>query len=291
MTSTIKSGRRVRAALLALATFVAGAVSVGAIGPAAAAEPAVAPNASTGAAPGERARALIRSKFQAVLSSEIAGRILKMPVREGERFRKGERLVEFDCAWYAASQQSAQAALSHAQAKQNGTETMAAMRSAGSMDVALARSDTEKARADLKLATISVERCVIAAPFDGRVVEQKIHAFESVPQNTPLLTVLADSDLEVSLVVPATWLVWLKPGQSFTLAIDETNHSHPGRISRLGAQIDPISQTVTVYGDLSDPDRDLIAGMSGTASFEPATGSGGSEPASGRGRSEPAAGH
>ena len=265
MTRTIKSRRGFRAALLALAAFAAG--------PASAAEPAAATGAAEqSAAPGENARALIKSKFQAVLSSEIAGRILKMPVHEGDRFRKGERLVEFDCAWYAASQQAAQAALSHAQAKQNGTESMAAMRSAGSMDVALARSDTEKARADLKLATISVERCVIAAPFDGRVVELKIHAFESVSQNTPLLTVLADNDLEVSLVVPAAWLVWLKPGQPFILEIDETNHSHPGHVTRLGAQIDPISQTVTLFGDLTDPDKDLIAGMSGTASFAPAGG-------------------
>ena len=228
--------------------------------------------APTGGATGELSRALIKSRFQAVLSSEIAGRILKMPVREGEHFHKGDRLVEFDCNWYAASQQAAQAALTHAQAKQFGTESMAALRSAGSMDVSLARSDTEKARADLKLAAISVERCAIVAPFDGRVVEQKIHAFESVAQNTPLLSVLADSDLEVSLVVPASWLVWLKPGHLFTLAIDETNHTHPGRVTRLGALIDPVSQTVTVFGDLTDPDKDLIAGMSGTASFAPVSG-------------------
>jgi len=261
MMSTLKPMRRYWVAMLVLAAS---------IGPVWAADLAPPTDRSTSTAlPGERARALIKSKFQAVLSSEIAGRILKMPVREGDRFRKGERLVEFDCGWYVASQQAAQAALSHAQAKLNGTESMAAMRSAGSMDVSLARSDTEKARADLRLASISVERCVIPAPFDGRVVEQKIHAFESVAQNTPLLSVLADSDLEVSLVVPANWLVWLKPGQSFTLEIDETNHSHPGHVSRLGAQIDPISQTVTVFGDLTDPDKDLIAGMSGTASFAP----------------------
>ena len=249
-----------RRPLLALAMVVGSAASVSA------ADEAIVP-----ALPGQQARALIKSKFQAVLSSEIAGRILKMPVHEGERFRKGERLVEFDCAWYAASQQAAQAALSHAQAKQNGMESMAAMRSAGSMDVSLARSDTEKARADLKLAAISVERCVIVAPFDGRVVEQKIHAFESVAQNTPLMSVLADAELEVSLVVPATWLTWLKAGQPCTLAIDETNHSHPGRVTRLGAQVDTVSQTVTVFGDLTDPDRDLIAGMSGSAAFTPPT--------------------
>ncbi|MEI6558826.1 MAG: efflux RND transporter periplasmic adaptor subunit [Rhodospirillaceae bacterium] len=244
-------------------TALLGLMAVAAISPAIAADAPV---------PGEQARALIKSKSSAVLSSEIAGRILKMPLREGERFHKGERLVEFDCSWYVASQQAAQAALTHAQAKQNGMESMAAMRSAGTMDVALARSDTEKARADVRLAAISVERCVITAPFDGRVVEQKMHAFESVAQNTPLLSVLADADLEVSLVVPANWLVWLKTGQPFSVAIDETAHSHPGHVSRLGAQIDPVSQTVTVFGDLTAPDHNLIAGMSGTASFAPPRG-------------------
>jgi len=254
MTAASRGGRAA-----ALGLVLAAAIAM----PAAAADPA---------APGEHARALIKPKFQATLSSEIAGRILKMPVREGERFRKGERLVEFDCNWYVASQQAAQAALTHALAKQSGMESMAAMRSAGTMDVALARSDTDKARADLKLAAISVDRCVITAPFGGLVVEQKIHPFESVAQNAPLLSVLADADLEVSLVVPANWLVWLKPGQPFSVAIDETSLSHPGHVTRLGAQIDPVSQTVTVFGDLTDPDHHLIAGMSGTASFAPPPG-------------------
>ncbi|MEI8394602.1 MAG: efflux RND transporter periplasmic adaptor subunit [Rhodospirillaceae bacterium] len=248
-------------ALAGLLTLMLSALCAG---PASAADPA-----PVGNAPATQARALIRSKFQATLSSEIAGRVLKMPVREGESFRKGDKLVEFDCNWYMASQQSARAAFNHAEAKLDGLQSMAALRSAGAMDLAAARADAEKARADLKLASITVDRCVIFAPFNGRVIEQKIHAFESTAQNTPLLTVLADTDLEVSLVVPAGWLVWLKPGRTFTLDVDETKKGYKGRITRLGAQIDPISQTVTVFGDLIGPTDELVAGMSGSAGFEP----------------------
>ena len=68
-------------------------------------------------------------------------------------------------------------------------------------------------------------------------------------------------------MLPAAWLVWLKPGQVFTLDVDETSHSHSGSVTRLGAQIDPVSQTIAVYGTLIAPDLALVPGMSGTARF------------------------
>ncbi|MBP2300817.1 efflux RND transporter periplasmic adaptor subunit [Azospirillum picis] len=210
-------------------------------------------------------RTLIRPRTQAVLSSEIAGRILRLPLHEGDRFRSGEVLVEFDCSWVTAAQSAAQAGLTHAQARLSGLEALASMRSAGSMDVALARAEVERARAELKTASLSVKHCVVNAPFNGRVIDLRARAFESVPANTPLLSVLDDSDLEASLVVPSSWLTWLKPGNAFTLEIDETHRRYSGRITRLGASVDPVSQTVTVFGSLNDVDPSVVAGMSGTA--------------------------
>jgi len=229
--------------------------------------PAVAADAPATVPPTEQARALIKPRAQAVLSSEIAGRIVWLPLREGEAFRKGDKLVEFDCAWFAASRDAARASLEHARSKVASLESLASLRSTGTLEVTQARADQDKARAELRVAELAVERCVITAPFNGRVVELKAHAFESVAQSAPLLAVLDDTDLEVSLVIPGPWLIWLKPGQTFSLALDETTHGHDGRITRLGAQVDPVSQTVTVYGTLKDADRDVIPGMSGTARF------------------------
>lgn len=235
--------------------------------PAAAEEPAgrsVEP--AGGPAVGE-ARALVKPRQQAVLSSEIAGRIVRLALHEGEPFKKGDGLVEFDCNGLQAAQGAARAGLEHAQARLSGLEALAARHSAGSQDVALARTDADKARFELRAASLAVEHCVIKAPFTGRVVELKAHPFETVAAGAPLLAVLADTDLEIALVMPAGWLAWLVPGQVFTLALDETGRSHPGRITRLGAQIDPISQTLTVYGVLTDEPAGLISGMSGAARF------------------------
>lgn len=214
-----------------------------------------------------QARAVIRPLQQAVLSSEIAARIDRLSLRDGERFRKGDPLVEFDCRGYQLARQGAKAALDRFQARLTAEDALAARRSSGALEVALARADVEKARADHRAASLAVEHCVITAPFDGRVVELKVHAFETVAQHTPLLAILDDSRPEIALVVPAAWLVWLKPGQPFVLDIDETRLSYPGRVVRLGAQIDPVSQTATVYGETDDSGRALLSGMSGNARF------------------------
>lgn len=228
--------------------------------------------AAPAAAETQAVRALIKPRIQAVLSSAVAGRILRLPLHEGDRFRNGDTLVEFDCSWFNAAQAAAQAGLNHAQAKLSGLESLAAMRSAGGMDVALARAEVERARAELRTAGLSVKHCVVTAPFNGRVVDLRARAFESVAANTPLLSVLDDGDLETALVVPSNWLTWLKPGHPFVIDIDETGKRQTGRVSRLGASVDPVSQTVTVFGTIDGIDPAVIAGMSGTARVAPPAG-------------------
>ena len=52
--------------------------------------------------PRQRRRGVLRARDQAVLASELAGRITEMPYAEGQAFKKGEVLVRFDCAAYQA---------------------------------------------------------------------------------------------------------------------------------------------------------------------------------------------
>jgi len=212
-------------------------------------------------------RALIRAVNEATLSSELPGRLLRVALREGEAFRKGERLVEFDCNSFQAQQAVAQAELRRSQAKLEGLEAMASLRSAGAVELALARADVDKARAEVRSAGLMVERCVIVAPFAGRVVELKVHAHESVPSGAPLLAIVDDRQLEVTMVVPAAWLGWLAPGRRFTLALDGSSQTFQGQLTRLGAQVDPVSQTLTVYGAVTEPPPGVIPGLTATVTF------------------------
>jgi membrane fusion protein (multidrug efflux system) len=41
------------------------------------------------------------------------------------------------------------------------------------------------------------------------------------------------------------------------------------RITRLSGRVDPVSQSIRVFGEITDPSADLIAGMSGRATIAP----------------------
>jgi membrane fusion protein (multidrug efflux system) len=84
-----------------------------------------------------------------------------------------------------------------------------------------------------------------------------------------LLDVLDDRNLDVELIVPSRWIGWLKPGYRFQVHIDETEKDYSARISRLGGRVDPVSQSIRVSGEITDPATELLAGMSGRTTITP----------------------
>jgi multidrug resistance efflux pump len=114
---------------------------------------------------------------------------------------------------------------------------------------------------------VPVERCVVKAPFAGVVVTRLARPHESVTAGQQLLTILDDSRLEVRVVVPSVWLRWLEPGMRFVLHVDETARQYDAVLDRIGARVDPVSQTVEIFGSLTERPPELVVGMSGSALF------------------------
>lgn len=214
-------------------------------------------------------RFLLKAVNQATLSAQIAAKIEKLPFREGDRFDKGEVLVGFDCRVLKAHLNVARAVLKGERKALENKKKLQKLQSAGALEVALAEAAVEKAAGELSATRYTLEQCVIKAPFSGRVVARDVNRFETVAPGDPLLSILDDRNLELELVIPSHWLPRLKAGHEFQVTIDETGTQYPAELLRLGAQVDPISQTTNAYAKiLNEPDLSgLVAGMSGTAVF------------------------
>ena len=81
------------------------------------------------------------------------------------------------------------------------------------------------------------------------------------------MKIIKSGDLEIELIVPSKWLVWLREGEKFQFSIEETARSYPAAIKRIATAVDPVSQTVKIFGELS-ADEWVLSGMSGTAHFQ-----------------------
>lgn len=230
------------------------------------ADPLLDEHGSTTASTSE-VRGVLRARSQAVLASELAGRVVALPYAEGQAFAKGDVLVKFDCSAYQAQQNAANASVRAAREELQNKQQLAALNSVGRFEVSLAEARQAQAQAEAQVYQVQVQRCQVKAPFDGQVVARKVQAHESVASGAPLLEIVDNRSLEIHLLVPSRWLGRLKPEQTFSFVPDETGAPINAVIKRLGARIDEGSQTLLLIGSLPANTPGLLAGMSGTAHF------------------------
>ena len=215
------------------------------------------------------ARGVVVPNAEVTLQAGIAARIDAMPLKAGQRFQAGETLVQFDCARQEADLRGAEATLQRNAALFATKERLQARGAAGAQEVRDARSEMQTARASADALREVITYCRIKAPFGGRVVERHAETFEIPAANAPLLTVVDDSSLELDLIVPSTWLRWLKTGTTFSFSVDELGTAFQARVQRLGAKVDAVSQTVKITGAFAKHPQQVLTGMSGTATFDP----------------------
>ncbi|MBB4574634.1 efflux RND transporter periplasmic adaptor subunit [Rhizobium lentis] len=192
-----------------------------------------------------------------------------MPFREGESFRQGDEIAAIDCATYEAKLSLADAQVRRGERKVAALTVLDKKGATGKVDVDLAEIEVLAAKAEYSAAAADVSRCNIVAPFSGRIAELKIRRYQYVSAGEPMLDIVSDHDLEVELLAPSRWLSWLKPGATFAVRIDELNRDFPAVVTRTGARIDPVSQSIKIYARIDGDFPELIPGMSGLALIAP----------------------
>lgn len=217
-------------------------------------------------------RAQLSPKRYTTLAAEIGAKIQRLPVSEGAAFRDGQVLVQFDCSLQQAQLNKAQASLAAADKLFKANKRLAELNSVGAVELDTSQAEVLKARAEVAASQALLGKCSIAAPYPGRVAEQKVREQQYVQAGQALLDIIDDSVLELEFIVPSRWLAWLKVGAPFQVRIDETGKTYPAKIRQLGARVDPVSQSIKINATIDGHFNELIAGMSGQVLIEPPPG-------------------
>lgn len=214
-----------------------------------------------------KARALLVPVREAVISSQIDGRIVSLPVEAGDYFKKGQLLVELDCRILNAELQKAKMDLEAAGETHGAKLRLKEFGSVSDLDVAISSAKKKRAQAEVLLKETRVKMCRIESPFSGRVIKRMANPYENVTPDNPILEILDDKQLKLHLLVPSLWLQWLREKCKFGVRIDETGKEYQAVVTGLGARVNPVNQTLEVEAAFIKNHSELLAGMSGTAVF------------------------
>ena len=234
--------------------------------------PAVAKPAASPAMVRHDIRAQLMPRRYTTIAAEIGAKVSNLPVTEGGAFKAGQVLVQFDCSLQRAQLDKAEAELQGAEQTLKSNLRLEQLNSVGQLELDLSKSASNKAKAEVGANKAVLAKCQVNAPFAGRIAEQKVREQQYVQPGQALLDILDDSVLELEFLVPSTWLRWLKVGGSFEVQIDETRKTYPARFTRIGARVDPVSQSVKVAAAIHGKFPELMAGMSGKVLVTPIEG-------------------
>lgn len=212
-------------------------------------------------------RGIVRALKQASIATDLSERVVEIGFRDAQSFRKGDTLVRFDCDRLEAEHVAAEAVFREMKLALESNVYLDKRGAVGKIDVEVSRARADKAGAEAKALEARLKQCMIKAPFDGRVAELAINEHEIPATGKPFISIVEENAFEIDLIIPSHWLRRIGAGTPFSFTIDETGRTYDANVLRVGAVVDPVSQTVKVIAAFVSRDDKVLSGMSGTAAF------------------------
>lgn len=216
-------------------------------------------------APEDRILVQAWAETEAVISSPIVGLIQQIPSRVGQRFAKGEAVVQFECTENEARAQIAQSELTAASETLEAKIRLKSMDAASEIEVTTAAAQVAKAEAQLRLTQYQVSQCRLPAPFTGHVVRVMGKPFQTTTVGQPLLEMISAGVPKLRVSASSKLFTKIRQGTPLRVTIDETGITYTAVVSSVNARIDPVNQTFEMEARVQGGAASLLPGMSGTA--------------------------
>lgn len=230
------------------------------------------------------------ARARAAVGAKIIGRVVELPVDEGDTIAAGDIIAVLDSEDLQASVRLAEASLNEARARLADAErefarqadlvqdrlTSQAFYDAAltQREVALAQVGTAEAR--LNSAQANLDYTVVRAPIDGVVIERNIEMGEMVApggftsqQSTGSIVRIADpASLEVEADINESYIARLQLGQRASIRVDAVpGFEYSGRLRQIVPTADRQRAVVQVKVSIENIDERLVPDMSCTVTF------------------------
>lgn len=213
---------------------------------------------------------------EATVKAKVAGELVEVAVREGERVKQGQVLARVDITEVQARVAARQAEVEAARAQlvwaaKNRDQQKALLDKAfisqsafdniqSNYDVAAAK--LRAAQAELVVARKALGDAVLVAPFSGMVSQRHAQPGERVALDARVLSLVDLSRLQLEAAVPPAAIGQVRIGQPLSFRVEGFGEREfDGRIERINPSATPGSRSISVYAVIDNRDGVLRGGM------------------------------
>lgn len=191
------------------------------------------------------------------VTSEIAGRILSLKVREGDGVSKGQLVAELDLESLKKQIAEVETSLDLATTVYERQKRLWDQNIGSELQYLEAKNNKERLEKSLETLQFNLNKARVYAPISGVVEEEMLQAGELASPGMPIVQILNTSRLKAKASVPENYLKSITRGNTVKVSVPALDWETEARITQIGRVIDPSNRTFEIEIALSDPQRRL----------------------------------
>lgn len=199
----------------------------------------------------------VEAIHDATLSAQVSGTALSVAER-GTRVEKGEPVAQLDSAEASAALDQARAQYQLARDHYQRQKPLYQDSIISALEFQQVRSEYRQAQAALSQARERLRNTTVTAPFSGRVEERFVEPGEQVSPAQEVVRVVDVQPARIVAGVPERYVGDVERGSTVNVRFRSSSVGpRTGRITFVGAAIDPESRTFAIEATLPNEDRTL----------------------------------
>jgi len=219
--------------------------------------------------------ATIEAGEKVLMSFRVPGRIIELPVREGEEIKKGQLIARLDPKDYQIVVNEAKAAYNKATADLKRYQVLYEKDAVPLADLDLRIAQRDVTQAQLDGAEKNLTYTYLRAPFTGRIGRRYVENYMDVVSNEQIVDLNDITSIEVKVDVPESIISLSRTlGDKIELKNFAEFETAPGKqyelkIKEVSNRADPLTQTFEVTFKMPQPDDlALLPGMNALVKIE-----------------------
>ncbi|KTC75966.1 membrane fusion protein [Legionella birminghamensis] len=201
------------------------------------------------------------------LSFNVNGSLIELPVKIGDKIKKGDLVAKLDPRDFEAKVKAAKAEFIRDKQNFQRAKELVGQGHISKSDYDLVESKWIMSQSNLELAEKAFIDSIIKAPFDGQIANLYVENYQSVSNHQPVARLLNISEIEMIIQIPESAISLMPHVTNIMVQFD----AFPGRsisaqIKEISNEASPDTRTYPVTLILKQPeDIEILPGMAGKA--------------------------
>ncbi|MDD1616053.1 MAG: efflux RND transporter periplasmic adaptor subunit [Methylococcaceae bacterium] len=229
----------------------------------------------------------VKATDQVDLAFQVAGTLIDLPIKEGQRIKKGDLVAKLDTRDFISNLNNAKGVVAKANASVEyanaeyqryrnikATDAGAVSDSIVSLkqtSLRVSKADLQSAQAGLAIAQDQLDYTSLRAPFSGIVARKYVDNFQELKAKQAVVSIQNISDIDITVDVPEMMMTPIrktKP-QFFAEFAADSSRRFELKLKEAALQADPQTQTYRVVLSMPAPTGiRILSGMTATVSIE-----------------------